>query len=427
MPVVRRGSLFVIIVQFIALHLCAGNVVADNGDDRFDYYFYEAVNQGNQRHYAEAFDLLLYCNELNPSSAAVKYELAQYYVMLGDKERPGMLLREAVELEPDNYWYWQMLGGYYARVHQYAEAIVIFEKMAAHFPTRIDILSALMSLYEEAGEYRKGLSVLDRIELLEGESMEWTVQRFQLYVEMKDIDSAYIIIKPNVEWFIETFSDMVSNYSELTTIRSLCRLAVKDAPENLSLHYWNAVSEMRGGEVEAALQALENGISNIKENPDSVDAARLYTLRGDIYYTLKKMPEVYDSYEKALLFNPDDNMTANNLAYFLSLDKRELARAEAMSFRTIEEEPLNATYLDTYAWILFAQGRYKEALEYIGKAVQCQGEPSADVMEHCGDINYMNGNIDEALHYWHEAVELHSESKTIEQKILQKKFIEDER
>lgn len=423
---VRRFRHNLIIIQFLALQLCAGNVVADNGD-KFDYYFYEAVNQGSQRHYAEAFDLLLYCNELNPSSAAVKYELAQYYVMLGDKVRPGVLLREAVEREPDNYWYWQMLGGYYARVHQYTEAIGIFEKMAAHFPTRIDILSGLMSLYEEAGEYRKGLSVLDRIELLEGESMEWTIQRFQLYVEMNDIDSAYIVIRPNVEWFIGTFSDIVSSYSELNTIRSLCRLAVKDAPENLALHYWNAVSEVRGGEIEAALKAIGNGISNIDENSDSADAAKLYTLRGDIYYTLRKMPEVYDSYEKALSFNPDDNMTANNLAYFLSLDKRELAKAESMSRKTIEEEPLNATYLDTYAWILFTQGRYKEALEYIERAVQCQGEPSADVMEHCGDINYMNGNVDAALHYWHEAVELHSESKTIEQKIIQKRFLEDEK
>lgn len=48
-------------------------------------------------------------------------------------------------------------------------------------------------------------------------------------------------------------------------------------------------------------------------------------------------------------------------------------------------------------------------------------------MEHCGDINYMNGNVDAALHYWHEAVELHSESKTIEQKIIQKRFLEDEK
>ncbi len=86
---------------------------------------------------------------------------------------------------------------------------------------------------------------------------------------------------------------------------------------------------------------------------------------------------------------------------------------------------MNATYLDTYAWILFNQKRYKDALEYILKAVQCIDEPSPDVMEHCGDIYFMNGNSEEAMRFWHQAIELNSTSKTIEQKIIQKKYIEE--
>lgn len=395
-------------------------------DGRFDYFFYEAVNQGRLGHYAAAFDLLQYCLELDSTSAAAKYELAQYYVLLGDRVKPGELLRDAVREEPDNYWYWQLLGSYYASVHKYSDAIEIYGKMAAQFPTRVGILGNLMSLYEDAGEYRKGLSVLDRIERLEGESMQWDLQRFQFYLELDEVDSAYQVVKPNIQWVIETFSDAVTNIMELNSIRALCRMAVRDYPDNLVLHYWNAVSEFRAGSVQSAMRAIDNGIAHISSESDKVDAAKLYTFKGDANYELGNMQIVFDSYEKAIALNPSDDMTANNYAYFLALDKRDLKKAEALSLRTITNEPHNATFLDTYAWILFARKQYKKSLVYIKKAVQSLTEPSADVMEHCGDIYFMNGDTESAMKYWQEALELHSESKTIERKIIQRKYIEDE-
>lgn len=60
----------------------------------------------------------------------------------------------------------------------------------------------------------------------------------------------------------------------------------------------------------------------------------------------------YEAYEQALSFNPNNLMCLNNYAYFLSLDGQRLDYAAAMSRRTINAEPTNATFLDTYAWIL---------------------------------------------------------------------------
>lgn len=424
----KRIPFIIIFLSLLASPVRPQQAPAGNseGIGLFEYLFHEATNQMYQGDLAAAFDLLLYCQELNPTSAAVKFELAKFYMLyFKDRETPGMLLREAVRLEPDNYWYWQLLGVFYSETRRYAEAIEIYEKMVAQFPSRIDILADLMSLYEEAGEFRKGLAVLDRIELLEGESLQSNVQRFQFYLGLHDMDSAYIVIRPNIEWAIETFSGMVTNIGQLNSIRNLCQRAVRDFPDNLNLHYLNGLSEYRAGDVQSALSALDDGISAITDSSDVVSAAKLYTLRGDICYNAKDMRSAFNAYEHALALNPADNMTANNYAYFLSLERRDLDKALALSLKTIQDEPLNATYLDTYAWILFRMGRYKPALEYIDRAVQCEGEQSADVMEHCGDIHYLNGDTEGALHYWHQAVELHSDSKTIEQKILQRKYIDD--
>ena len=62
-----------------------------------------------------------------------------------------------------------------------------------------------------------------------------------------------------------------------------------------------------------------------------------------------------------------------------------------MSYKTVKAEPKNSTYLDTYAWILFEKGKYAEAKIYIDDAMKNGGEESDVIVEHCGDIYFMNG------------------------------------
>lgn len=84
-------------------------------------------------------------------------------------------------------------------------------------------------------------------------------------------------------------------------------------------------------------------------------------------------------------------MVLNNYAYYLSLKKKDLQRAEAMSRLSNELEPDNSTYLDTYAWVLFQQKRYDEAKQYMDKVVELMErdgeEMSDDVLLHIKQIN----------------------------------------
>ena len=94
-----------------------------------------------------------------------------------------------------------------------------------------------------------------------------------------------------------------------------------------------------------------------------------------------------------------------------------------MSYKTVKAEPNNSTYLDTYAWILFEKGNYAEARIYIDNAMKYDGEKSDVIVEHCGDIYFMTGDVESALKYWKKALEMGSESKTLKQKIEKKKYI----
>ena len=60
---------------------------------------------------------------------------------------------------------------------------------------------------------------------------------------------------------------------------------------------------------------------------------------------------------------------------------------------------------------------------YIHEAIKNDKDSSDVVLEHCGDIYYMTGDVDGALTYWKKALEMGSESKTLKQKIEKKKYI----
>ena len=74
-----------------------------------------------------------------------------------------------------------------------------------------------------------------------------------------------------------------------------------------------------------------------------------------------------------------------------------------MIARCIQLEPDNATYLDTYAWVFFTQGNYVLAKIYIENAISKDTTGSADLVDHYGDILYMNGDKEKALEQWEKS------------------------
>ena len=117
---------------------------------------------------------------------------------------------------------------------------------------------------------------------------------------------------------------------------------------------------------------------------------------------------------------PSNILVLNNYAYYLSEEGRELDKAEQMSLRAIKAEPDNATYLDTYAWILYKQKRYAEAWEYIDKALSADSQPSDVLYEHAGDIQYQLGDVQRALDYWNQALDIQRETEMVDERLKKK-------
>ena len=98
-----------------------------------------------------------------------------------------------------------------------------------------------------------------------------------------------------------------------------------------------------------------------------------------------------------------------------------------MSYKTIKAEPKNATYLDTYAWILFMEERYAEAKIYIEQALQNKDDSvdNSVIIEHAGDIYAQSQEIDKAVEYWQQALLKKPDNDLLNRKIKQKKYIKE--
>ena len=147
---------------------------------------------------------------------------------------------------------------------------------------------------------------------------------------------------------------------------------------------------------------------------------------GDILHDKGFAKEAYAAYDSCLQWKDDNLPCLNNYAYYLSEENKRLDDAAQMSYRTVQAEPDNTTYLDTYAWILFRQKKYSEAMQYIDMAIENDKDKSAVIIEHAGDIHAVNGDIEGALKYWREALEIGTDHDTVlKRKIKLKKYVEE--
>ena len=130
---------------------------------------------------------------------------------------------------------------------------------------------------------------------------------------------------------------------------------------------------------------------------------QLYSSLGDVYNAMDMHAESDVAYGEAIALDSTNAYALNNYAYYLALRKQKLSFAAEMSKRSNELTPNYPSYQDTYAWVLFQQGKYKDALGWIEKAIEHSDAVSETLLEHYGDILAKLGNVNKAVVQWKKA------------------------
>ena len=444
--IIISASLLVTLVAFVScgsVRHASSDPVSGSELDGYagDYFFREGIRMYNEGLYDAAMDLMSRSLDYDTSSAAACYCLAQYYMSLQDRSllekyngKAQELLERAVRLGPDNYWYRRLLAVNYLRQGRQADAIGQYEDISRRFPGRTDVLITLAGLYDDAGDYEKELRALERYGRLEDVADELKFQRFVCYLQLGELDSAYYESDNPaevIELLMNTTRDMLEKAetnldkircrSLLDVVMNFCDVVSSHEPQLAEAYSQKSIGYFWMGQNEEALDVLSRGLRKVNTDRDK---ALLYNLRGDFHHTLGNTPAMYADYDSTLIYDPENISVLNNYAYYLSVEGRDLKRAQRMSAKTLEAEPLNATFLDTYAWILFRMKKYQEALGYMEKALRYLDRDNPEIYEHYGDVLFMCGEKEKALENWHKAVQFNSTSPTLDQKIKQQKYLE---
>lgn len=173
---------------------------------------------------------------------------------------------------------------------------------------------------------------------------------------------------------------------------------------------------------EQARKYLEGALDQ-SANENGFVQSMIYAGLGDLYHELDMESASDVAYEEAITRDSTNVTAMNNYAYYLSERKENLDKAAEYAARANELEPNSGTFQDTYAWVLFQRGDYKEALVWMERAVK-NSEPSAVLFEHYGDILMKLGKSKEALKQWERALSSADVSSAVDKDKLKRKISE---
>ncbi|MEY8592940.1 tetratricopeptide repeat protein [Butyricimonas hominis] len=571
-------SLFVILFLLCAIQVFADKKKAveptleGEAKVQFDYAFMEGVRfkiLGDLKSSLTYFDQ---CMKIYNRSAAVRYEISSILSLGEDLNLPLQLMREAVQLEPDNIWYNLLLANILQKKSMIEEACKVYDELIAKHPEREDFYIIQVDLYTSTEKWEKAIEVLNRYEKQFGVNEPAIIEKAKLYSKMDNVKRASSEIMKLIKKYPENTDYLgllaelyLSHNQEKKGLQLLNRI-VKDYPDNgfvqfyladyyrtkkdslntekyirpalandnidnnlkvqyllkllvnqadlslstdhiyryvqlllekypgdLSVRTLNADFLKRENKLEECKKELEFIISKEKNNylvweelmllsnqlgdtaamksegleclnyfpneplpymmislpmliegnyakatgylqkglelaPDkSFIKSQLYAYLGECYYKQDSIEIAFSMFDSAIAINPNDIMTLNNYSYYLSLRNERLNQAEKMISTALSADPNNATFLDTYAWVLFKLKNYSLARFYMRSAIENTEKPSGVLYEHYGDILYMNGDKEEALKMWKKALELGDDiSDNLKNKIVNGLSVEHE-
>ncbi len=337
-------------------------------------------------------------------------------------------LDQAREIDPDFPPLTIALVNYYERTNNRIAAQAVLTRAMTAPSMEVDIKLQLLTRY---------LAILQQTEQELTQANPLFESLFEQHPNATRLNLIYgsvLMLQENPEGAMEQFEifarenpDDPAGYEQMLRIAipeenldkvvEIATEALKHLPGEPQFYFYLGGAYYQQEKHKEALQVFEEGLE--KANfPSPIVESNFHGQIGDLHHFLGDTITAFESYEKALKLDPQNLHVLNNYSYFLSLQKRDLDKAEQMSGITVKLEPMNPTYLDTYGWVLFEQGAYVMAKIYIEKAIEySKEEPSAEIHEHYGDVLYKSGDPEGAAREWLKAKELGGDSEALNRKI----------
>ena len=461
-----------------ALELMKGHFEAQP-EDLYETTFYSDANM-QLGHPEEALRAIKVLNEHNPNRLELQVRLAEAYSRSGDFVQSNITLDSIATLFGKSIQITSNKIENYMAMNDSVGALREMRSMLATAPQNDSYNLAMSGLFQHYGmtdsalyyldraqEYApdNGLIYLTRAEYCNqaGDSAGYEQQIYNaLTAEQLDVDTKLGVLlsyirerlsqEDTTQRINKLFTVLIQQHPHEAKIHQLyseylyARKDYKGAIEQLGYSLdvnptdadgWrnmvilNMIDDNYADAIKASEKALEYNPDNLElymkilELTDSTDVEQrsdIFTGMGDTYSELGDSAKTVECYERALELNPLNSNTLNNYAYYLAQRAQDLDRAERMAALAVKDEPENANYIDTYAWVFFAKKDYNMALLYIKSAVE--KDEDEHLYEHYGDILWFCNEKEAAVEQWTKALELDPDNELLQRKVKDKTYYE---
>lgn len=264
----------------------------------------------------------------------------------------------------------------------------VFQKMMASEPESGKILALVADFFTETNQRELALEALERTtHTMPTNDSAWR-QRLQLLMQEGELKEAI----------------------------SVGQQAAEQIPQDPIILYFLGSAHLSAQNHQKAIDHLTEASTLPARKPLK---ASIYGSLGDAYAGIESWDQSFKNYEESLGINPENAVILNNYAYYLSLQQRNLAKAEKMAQEALNIDPQNTSYLDTLGWIYYQKEEFQKAKKYIQAAIDTE-QASAEVLEHMGDVMNKLDKPQEAKTWWKKALDKDSTRTHLKDKISNK-------
>ena len=343
----------------------------------------------------KAFQIFQDVLKTDPDNPFVYLSLSDYYNVTNEPEKANESIVKALKndrLEVEQKI--EILGEYVQKFTQdsvrFSETEALFKMLVDRYPMEEQVLGYYSVFLQFRKRNPEAISILESMININPKNEQTWFQLIQIYLSEQKYQQVLEVAKN----------------------------AIDNLPQIAQWYFYQGIAHFQLQQFDEALKAHQEALTICTEK-DAALKTDIYSQMGDIYYKKNNTKEAFLAYDEALKLSPTNIFVMNNYAYYLSVENLDLKKAENMSAKTVEKEPANSTYLDTYAWIFYQQANYSLAKFYIERAVDNlkPGTESGVIYEHYGDILLATGDAVNALKMWQKSIELGNVTPELNEKI----------
>ncbi len=365
--------------------------------------------------------------ENNPEELRLYGMKAEIFQQLGREEEARELYEQMLEMQPDNGLVLLSLHDIEKTNGNDALANEYLQRAFRSSELSIDVKVNILLTYLSAPDFNKNrnfiLSLMREMETAHpNEAKSFAVQG-DIYYNLNQLDSARVkfrravTLDPNRPPIWQQILTIDSQLNDFESLKSESESALELFPQQPVFYLFNGIASLQLKDSDTAIEVLTTGKNLVVDNNKLL--GQFYSSLGDGYHEQNEHESSDQAYDMALKYDPSNAVVLNNYAYYLSLRKTNLEKAENMARKANDLNPDVASFQDTYAWVLYTRENYQNALFWVEESLKNGGSTDPTVLEHYGDILLKVNRTKDAVKAWEQAREAGGETKDLDPKIEQ--------